>query len=157
MRTIEGKINSNSKFQICRRSAHLSWKSHWKSEDKDHQSDRSSHTRIHFNVVPVSDQLFAVGIKISLNLLERLWWLRYYFNRPLFEMLDHRFQKLLWNFASIANVINPFLYAIYNYGPSIGCVRSSNSERRENDEDASEKIDKVRSTLSLGNQQVLLQ
>ena len=36
-------------------------------------------------------------------------------------MLDHRFQKLLWNFASVANVINPFLYAMYDYGPRIGC------------------------------------
>ena len=46
---------------------------------------------------------------------------RYYFNHSLFDVLDHRFQKLLWNFASVANVINPFLYAMYDYGPPIGC------------------------------------
>ena len=50
-----------------------------------------------------------------------LYLSRYYFNRSLFDVLDHRFQKLLWNFASVANVMNPFLYAMYDYGPPIGC------------------------------------
>ena len=47
---------------------------------------------------------------------------RYYFNRTLFDQLDPWFQKLLWNFASMANVINPFLYAMFDYGPDlVGC------------------------------------
>ena len=48
---------------------------------------------------------------------------RYYFNRPLFESLDYRFQKLLWNFASMANVVNPFLYAMFDYGPALAFCR----------------------------------
>ena len=55
--------------------------------------------------------------------LNRNFFSRYYFNKSMFELLDHRFQKLLWNFASVANVVNPFLYAMFDYGPGIGCKR----------------------------------
>ena len=30
-----------------------------------------------------------------------------------------RFKKLLWNCCSMSNIINPFLYSMYDYGPSI--------------------------------------
>ena len=57
-------------------------------------------------------------------------------------MLDHRFQKLLWNFASVANVINPFLYAMYDYGPAIGC-RMTNYGNDQKLQEGSQEINKM--------------
>ena len=30
-----------------------------------------------------------------------------------------RFKKLLWNCCSMSNIVNPFLYSMYEYGPPI--------------------------------------
>lgn len=60
-----------------------------------------------------------------------LW---YYFDIDTFRSLDRRVQKLLWNFASMANVINPFLYAMFDYGPSIFSCTPSVQNDRENEE-----------------------
>ena len=51
--------------------------------------------------------------------LNCLW---YYTNRSLFDKIGRNFQLLLWNFASMANVMNPFLYAMFDYGPDIGDI-----------------------------------
>lgn len=43
----------------------------------------------------------------------------YFCDRTLFDWLDDRFKKLLWNCCSMSNIINPFLYSMYEYGPPI--------------------------------------
>ena len=50
-----------------------------------------------------------------------------------------RFKKLLWNCCSMSNIINPFLYSMYEYGPPIisfnswryfGCKRSGLQQQK---------------------------
>ena len=43
----------------------------------------------------------------------------YFCDRPLFDWMDNKIKKLLWNCCSMSNIINPFLYSMYEYGPPI--------------------------------------
>ena len=41
-----------------------------------------------------------------------------HWSKDIFSVMN-RFKKLLWNCCSMSNIINPFLYSMYEYGPPI--------------------------------------
>ena len=84
----------------------------------------------------VSRKEYSLVKKIALTSLKPNLLFSYFCDRTLFDWLDDRslivqeksyfctkqsirFKKLLWNCCSMSNIVNPFLYSMYEYGPPI--------------------------------------